>query len=102
MRTFLSTVGAIALVAAAALLPATASAKTAPKASSWASKHHLAGSWRGKDNDRDGLKNLDEFKLGTNPRKADSDRDGLEDGDEITVGDDPTDKDTDGDGMTTP
>jgi hypothetical protein len=100
MRTFLRTFGAIALVVAAALVPATAaSAKPEPKAkvAKWASKHHLTGSWRAKDADRDGLKNLKEFKLGTNPRKADSDRDGLEDGDEVEVGDDPLDADTDGD-----
>ena len=35
------------------------------------------------------VKNLKEFKLGTNPRKADSDKDGLKDGDEVKSGNDP-------------
>jgi hypothetical protein len=99
MRPFLRLFSALALVLAAVLVPSVASAKPQPaaKAAKWAKKNGLAGSWRGKDADKDGLKNLNEFKLGTNPRKADSDRDGLKDGDEITVGDDPTDPDTDGD-----
>jgi hypothetical protein len=99
MRPFLRLFSALALVLAAVLVPSVASAKPQPaaKAAKWAKKNGLTGSWRGKDADKDGLKNLNEFKLGTNPRKADSDRDGLKDGDEITVGDDPTDPDTDGD-----
>ncbi|WP_028061662.1 hypothetical protein [Candidatus Solirubrobacter pratensis] len=95
------TFSAVALAVAAVLVPtAAASAKPAPKAKTaarWAKKNHLSGAWRVKDADKDGLKNLEEFKLGTNPRKADTDRDGLRDADEITVGDDPTDPDTDGD-----
>jgi hypothetical protein len=100
MRTFVRLLSAVALVAA--IVPATASAKKpAPKASvaKWAKKHHLKGSWRTKDADRDGLKNLAEYKAGTNPRKPDSDRDGLKDGDEVKVGDDPLDRDGDGDGV---
>src|SRR3954471_2010006 len=92
MRTIVRLLSAVALVAA--IVPATASAKKpAPKASvaKWAKKNHLKGSWRTKDADRDGLKNLAEYKAGTNPRKADSDKDGLKDGDELKVGDDPTD-----------
>jgi len=100
MRTIVRLLSALALVAA--IVPATASAKKpAPKASvaKWAKKNHLKGSWRSKDADRDGLKNLAEYKAGTNPRKADSDRDGLKDGDEIKVGDDPLDRDSDGDAI---
>jgi hypothetical protein len=100
MRTIVRLLSALALVAA--IVPATASAKKpAPKASvaKWAKKNHLKGSWRSKDADRDGLKNLAEYKAGTNPRKADSDRDGLKDGDEVKVGDDPLDRDSDGDGI---
>jgi hypothetical protein len=98
MRTIVRLLSAIALVAA--IVPATASAKKpAPKASvaKWAKKNHLKGSWRTKDADRDGLKNLAEYKAGTNPRKADTDADGLKDGDELKVGDDPKDRDSDGD-----
>jgi hypothetical protein len=75
--------------------------KPSPKAgvAKFAKKNHLKGSWKTKDADRDGLKNLAEFKAGTNPRKADSDGDGLRDGDEVKVGDDPTDRDSDGDGV---
>src|SRR4051794_8213365 len=98
MRTIVRLLSAVALVAA--IVPATASAKKpAPKASvgKWAKKHHLKGSWKTKDADRDGLKNLKEYKAGTNPRKADTDADGLKDGDEIKVGDNPTARDSDGD-----
>ena len=98
MRTIVRLLSALALVAA--IVPATASAKKpAPKASvaKWAKKNHLKGSWRSKDADRDGLKNLAEYTAGTNPRKADTDRDGLKDGDELKVGDNPLDRDSDGD-----
>ena len=98
MRSFLRTVGAVALAAFAVLIPATAaSAKSTPKA--WAAKHHLKGTWRSKDSDHDGLTNLQEFKLGTDPKKADTDGDKLKDGDEVTVGDDPLDPDSDGDNV---
>src|ERR1700745_287908 len=86
MRQLVRTLCALALLLIAAVVPAaTASAKTLP-AAKWAKKNHLKGAWRSKDADRDGLKNLAEFKLGTNPRKADSDRDGLKDGDEVKAG----------------
>jgi hypothetical protein len=52
----------------------------------------------GVDSDGDGLTNLDEQGLGTNPTQADPDADGLEDGEEIAIGTDPNDPDTDGDG----
>ena len=56
----------------------------------------------GPDGDRepDGLTNLQEYNLGTDPNNADSDNDGLTDGDEVDTYDtDPTDPDTDGDQM---
>ncbi len=37
------------------------------------------------DPDHDGLTNLEEFKLGTDPNNPDSDKDGLADGDEVHV-----------------
>ncbi len=96
--TIVRILSALALVAAV-FAPTAAAKKPAPNASvaKWAKKNHLKGAWKAKDTDRDGLKNLAEFKAGTNPRKADSDRDGLNDGDEVKVGDDPTDRDSDGD-----
>ncbi len=98
MRSFLRTISVVALALFAVIVPsAAASAKPAPKA--WAAKHHLKGAWRNKDTDRDGLTNLSEFKLKTDPRKADTDRDKLSDGNEVKAGDDPLDRDTDGDGV---
>ncbi|MDA0185553.1 hypothetical protein OJ997_34935 [Solirubrobacter phytolaccae] len=86
----------LALAALLILVPAgTASAKT--KVDAFATKYHLKGTWKSKDADKDGLKNLKEFKLGTDPRKADSDKDGLNDGDEVTSGNNPRKADTDGD-----
>ena len=100
MRSLFRTLGAVALAALVTLIPASAaSAAKKPKPAAFAAKYHLKGSWRTKDADGDGLKNLKEFKLGTNPKKADSDRDGLKDGDELTSGNDPLDSDTDGDGI---
>src|SRR5262249_5897623 len=89
-----------ALAALVTLIPAAAaSAAKKPKAAAFAAKYHLKGSWKAKDADCDGLKNVKEFKLGTNPKKADSDRDGLKDGDELASGNDPLDSDRDGEGV---
>ena len=86
----------LAVAALLVLVPAgTASAKT--KVDAFAAKYHLKGTWKSKDADKDGLKNLKEFKLGTDPRKADTDKDGLNDGDELTTGNNPRKADTDGD-----
>jgi hypothetical protein len=57
------------------------------------------------DPDSDGLKNLREFRSGTDPQDEDTDGDGIEDGLEVDNGTDPTDEegdpelDADGDGI---
>jgi hypothetical protein len=51
--------------------------------------------------DMDGLDNLEEFQIGTDPTDADSDDDNLEDGQEVNVtGTDPNDADSDDDDLT--
>jgi hypothetical protein len=52
-----------------------------------------------RDNDRDHLNNMGEFREGTNPRDADTDNDGIEDGDEMRQGLNPRDRDSDNDGV---
>lgn len=52
------------------------------------------------DPDNDGLTNLQEYQLGTNPRVADTDGDGVNDGQEVSQGTNPLNPDTDGDGLT--
>ncbi|SHJ73597.1 von Willebrand factor type A domain-containing protein [Clostridium cavendishii DSM 21758] len=52
------------------------------------------------DYDKDGLTNLEEYKLGTNPGSADTDEDGISDYDEVNkYHTNPKLYDTDGDGM---
>ena len=51
------------------------------------------------DFDADGLDDLEEYNLGTNPVEADGDEDDLLDGAEIEFGTDPADPDSDGDGL---
>ena len=50
----------------------------------WEKKHDLSLKVKQthRDQDRDGLKNLGEYRSGSDPRSADSDNDGTEDGDE--------------------
>lgn len=50
------------------------------------------------DTDGDGLSNLEEFRLGTDPRQRDTDFDGLSDGEEVSRSTHPLNPDTDGDG----
>ncbi len=52
-----------------------------------------------KDTDKDGLKDKEEKKLGTDPKKADTDGDGIKDKNEVDAGTNPKKKDTDGDGL---
>ncbi len=80
----------------------------------WETKHHmnLRTFFAHGDFDRDGLKNIDEFRSGTSPRKADTDGDGIRDGQEDPDGDqlnnldevkcwtNPLVADTDADGIT--
>jgi len=54
----------------------------------------------GQDPDGDGLTNLQEFLLGTDPRNPDTDGDGVSDGEEVKRGTNPLKADTDGDGLT--
>jgi hypothetical protein len=98
MRRPVQTFTALALAAVVTLVPAAAASAKKPKPAAWAKQNHLSGAWRAKDADRDGVKNLAEYKLGTKPRKADTDKDGLKDGDEVISANDPLDADTDGDG----
>src|SRR3954452_20915531 len=91
---------ALALAALLTLIGAgPAAAAKKPKATAFAAKYHLSGSWKTKDADKDGLKNLKEFKLHTNPKAADTDKDGLKDADEVESGNNPTDRDSDDDGV---
>lgn len=53
------------------------------------------------DSDRDGLRDIDERRYGTDPNKADTDDDGLTDYQEVTIyKTNPLKADTDGDGYT--
>jgi len=54
----------------------------------------------GQDADHDGLTNLQEYLLGTNPHNPDTDGDGVPDGQEVKLGTNPLDPDTDHDGLT--
>ena len=51
------------------------------------------------DADGDGLTNLEESRLGTDPTRADTDGDGISDGDEVAGGTNPLRADSDDDGI---
>jgi hypothetical protein len=81
---------AAALVLAAALLPAaTAAARSGDRnhdriPDRWETRNHLSLKVKQthRDQDRDGLNNLGEFRSHSDPRDADSDEDGIQDGKE--------------------
>src|SRR5436190_12674634 len=90
----------------AVLLPAAAMARGRDRnhdrlPDKWERHHHLSLKVKQakRDQDKDGLNNLAEFRHHTDPRDADTDNDGIDDGDEVEVGDDPADDDTDNDGI---
>jgi hypothetical protein len=99
MRQLARPLAAVVFAILAVLVPAAAASAKQPAPARWAKRHHLKGHWQSKDADRDGLSNLREYKLATDPRRADTDRDGLGDADELRAGDDPLEADTDGDGI---
>jgi len=53
-----------------------------------------------RDDDNDGVSDIDELSRRTDPKNADSDGDGLTDFEEVTLGTDPRTTDTDKDGLT--
>jgi hypothetical protein len=94
--------GVIALLA----LPSLAAAKARDRnhdgiPDRWEKRHHLSlkVNQARRNQDHEGLNNLEEFENGTNPRDPDTDNDELTDAQEVEVGDDPTDADTDNDGV---
>jgi hypothetical protein len=59
----------------------------------------LSDPWFGEDADADGLDNLAEHYLGSDPLRADTNRDGVLDGASVAIGRDPVSVDLDGDGL---
>jgi hypothetical protein len=97
-------VTALLAVAALVLLPSSALAKDRNHdklPDKWEKRHHLSlkHNQARRDQDKDGLRNLAEYRLHTDPRDDDSDEDGIEDGDEDKFGHDPSDDDGDHDGI---
>jgi hypothetical protein len=102
-RLALAAVGATALLVA--LVPGAATAGNGDRNKDripdrWEKAHKLSLKVKqtNKDQDRDGLRNLAEWRNHSDPRDADSDNDGLDDGDEVKVGLKPSDRDSDDDG----
>jgi hypothetical protein len=99
---FLLTLGAMLALWLALAAPASARDRNHDRIPDrWEKRHHLSLKVKQtrKDQDRDGLRNMGEWRKHTNPRDADSDDDGMDDGDEVRVGDDPRDDDSDDDGV---
>jgi hypothetical protein len=102
-RLFLiAALGAFAMLA----LPGAAVAKRADRnhdgiPDRWEKRHNLSlkVNQAHRNQDHEGLNNLQEFENGTNPRDADTDNDGLTDAEDVEAGDSPTDADTDNDGI---
>ena len=67
------------------------------KLKEWEEKYDLEDALG--DNDDDGLTNLEEYELRTNPIEADTDSDGLSDGAEVALKSSPLISDTDNDGL---
>ncbi|MDQ4040630.1 MAG: hypothetical protein M3141_02655, partial [Actinomycetota bacterium] len=101
-------------IAMLSFLPAPAQARDVPPRSaakadrnrdripdSWERRHRLSLRVKQtlRDQDRDGLNNLGEYRARTNPRDRDTDRDGLRDGAELPYGLSPRDRDSDDDGV---
>ncbi|HUF39611.1 MAG TPA: protein kinase [Anaerolineales bacterium] len=72
------------------------------QATAWASETNAAGTEIALlvDSDGDGLTDVEEQRLGTDPFNQDTDGDGLSDFEEVQTGTDPLNPDTDGDGLT--
>lgn len=94
--------GLIALLA----LPSFAAAKAKDRnhdgiPDRWEKRFHLSlrVDQAHRNQDHEGLDNLEEFEHGTNPRAADTDHDGLTDSQEVEVGDNPRRADSNGDGI---
>jgi hypothetical protein len=66
----------------------------------WERRFHLSTrvNQAHRNQDHEGLNNLQEFRHSTNPRRADTDRDGLTDSQEVEIGDNPRRRDSNGDG----
>jgi len=89
-----------------AIVPSAALAKSKDRnhdgiSDRWEKKHHLSLQHKQnrKDQDKDGLRNLAEFRHHTDPRDSDSDNDGLNDKSEVNSDNDPNDDDSDNDGV---
>jgi hypothetical protein len=94
--------GVIALLA----LPGLAAAKARDRnhdgiPDRWEKRFHLSlrVNQAHRNQDHEGLNNLEEWEHGTNPRKADTDGDGLTDGQEVEVGDNPRSRDSNHNGI---